>query len=170
MEEQNTPVRSTAPNGRSSAGGTVEPVTRPRVPTPETGLVQQPGERYELRDPQAEVTYRVATLQDVLGKAQQLGITRFTAINDEGQRTPISKANDQWQRGSKLPAAPQRPVDPLPLRDDLSAPTDRAEPRAAPLQPARTQTPTPTPREVNTPEAAAPQQAPSKTPWGPIEA
>ena len=42
------------------------------------------GERYELRDPFAEVTYRANTFAEMLAKAEQLGSSRFVAVAEEG--------------------------------------------------------------------------------------
>ena len=63
MDADNSPARQAAP----AQGGTVEPANRAPVAiakfqTPEP----EPGERYELRDPFAEVTYRANTFPDMV--------------------------------------------------------------------------------------------------------
>src|SRR4051812_2294052 len=80
-------------------GGTVEPanpaaVAKERFQTP-MDLV---GERYELRDPFAEVTYRARTSQEMAAKAEQLGAVRFHAVDLDGKRTQINKVDGEWRR------------------------------------------------------------------------
>jgi Large polyvalent protein-associated domain 7 len=106
----------------SPQGGTVEPANRAtiakeRFQTPTEAL----GERYELRDPFADITYRSNNLIGMVAKADQLGITRFVGVDDAGNRTTVQKVGDEWHRGPQRPAAPDRPVDALPVRDDTSA-------------------------------------------------
>jgi len=120
-------------NSRSAPirGGTVEPANRAalakeRFQTPH----EQPGERFELRDPFFDVTYRAKTFDEMIAKAGQMGATRFAAIDGEGVRTPIQKVNGEWQRGTALPALPKRPSDPMTTRDDV--PDVSAEPMAGP--------------------------------------
>lgn len=120
-------------NSRSAPirGGTVEPANRAalakeRFQTPH----EQPGERFELRDPFFDVTYRAKTFDEMIAKAGQMGATRFAAIDGEGARTPIQKVNGEWQRGTALPALPKRPSDPMTTRDDV--PDVSAEPMAGP--------------------------------------
>lgn len=95
-----------------AAGGSVEPssrvaVAKERFQTPK----YTPAERYELRDPFADVTYRTDKLAEVIAKADQLGSRRFTAIAADGSRTVVEKEGEQWARGGQLPPAPQRPLD-----------------------------------------------------------
>ena len=94
-----------------------------------------PAERYELRDPFAEVTYRANTFLDMVAKADQLGSNRFVALDAEGRRTTVQKVDGEWQRGPTLAAAPERPIDVTPARDDVSQATNvlplaKAQPRA----------------------------------------
>ena len=84
----------TSPSRRptSAQGGTVEPanratVAKERFQTP----IDVPGERYELRDPFAEVTYRANTFPDMIAKADQLGSSRFIALDVQGKRTTVQK-------------------------------------------------------------------------------
>jgi len=80
-------------------GGTVEPANRAKVArevfqTPHDA----PRPRYELRDPLADVTYRVDSFKDMTTKADQLGATRFHAVAPDGTRTPVTKTNGEWKR------------------------------------------------------------------------
>ena len=116
MDADNSPARRTAP----AQGGTVEPANRASVAiakfqTPEQAL----GERYELRDPFAEVTYRASTLPEMVAKAEQLGSARFVAVAEDGKRTPVQKVDGAWQRGEQRPAPPERPLDSVPVRDEV---------------------------------------------------
>lgn len=121
MDADNSPARHSAP----TQGGTVEPanratVAKERFQTP----IDLPGERYELRDPFAEVTYRANTFAEITAKADQLGSSRFIAVDAEGKRTMVQKADGDWQRGRQLPASPERPVDNTPIRDDVTEATN----------------------------------------------
>lgn len=99
-------------NSPSSAhqGGIVEPATT--RPTSTTGthsaspLKAKPGERFEMRDPFEEVTYRAGTMKEIMAKAEQLGSHRFTAIDSKGQRTFVQKSQDGWQRTERLGTIP----------------------------------------------------------------
>ena len=121
MDADNSPARQATP----IQGGTVEPANRAPVAiakfqTPEP----EPGERFELRDPFAEVTYRANTFPEIVAKADQLGGTRFVAVTEDGKRTPIQKVGDEWQRGEQRPAPPERPLDPVPTRDEVPKATN----------------------------------------------
>ncbi|WP_287983253.1 LPD7 domain-containing protein [Piscinibacter sp.] len=100
-------------------GGTVEPVrgstgTKTQAQRP----VEVPGERYELRDPFAEVTYRSDRLREIVAKAERLGSDRFVAIDAEGRRTTVQKVDGEWQRGPQRAPTAERPLDPTPDRTD----------------------------------------------------
>jgi Large polyvalent protein-associated domain 7 len=119
----------------SAQGGTVEPANRATVAKEK---FQTPpdirGERYELRDPFAEITYRNNNLIGMVAKADQLGITRFVALDESGQRTTVQKVGDEWHRGQQRAAAPERPIDATPDRVDTPQtskppPTSKAPPR-----------------------------------------
>ena len=80
-------------------GGSVEPMSRAaaiksqfRIPDP------PPGQRFELRDPFAEVTYRANSFEDMVRKADRVGAVRFVAIAPDGKRTTVSKDGGQWHR------------------------------------------------------------------------
>lgn len=121
MDTDNYPSR--APT--LAQGGTVEPANRAtiakeRFQTP----IDIPGERYELRDPFAEVTYRANTFPEMVAKADQLGSNRFIALDEQGRRTTVQKVDGEWQRGPQRAAAPERPVDATPVRDDVPQATN----------------------------------------------
>ena len=121
MDADNSPVRKAAP----ALGGTVEPANRAsvaieRFQTP----TDSAGERYEMRDPFAEVTYRANTFPEMVAKADQVGSTRIVAVAEDGKRTPILKVDGEWQRGLRRPAAPDRPLDPVPARDEVPEATN----------------------------------------------
>ena len=92
MDEDRSPVRRSAP----AQGGTVEPANRAPVAIERFQMPNDStGERYELRDPFAEVTYRANTLPEMIAKAEQLGSTRFVAVAEDGKRTSIQKV--RWR-------------------------------------------------------------------------
>ena len=124
MDADNSPARNPARTAVPTQGGTVVPanratVAKERFQTP----IDAPGERYELRDPFAEVTYRANTFPEMVAKADQLGSNRFVALDEQGKRTTVRKVDGQWvreeQRGPQRPAAPQQPIDATPSRDDV---------------------------------------------------
>ena len=140
MDTDNSPVRQSrqvAPKGAApTQGGTVEPanratVAKERFQTP----VDVPGERYELRDPFAEVTYRANTLPEIVAKADQLGSSRFVAVDAEGKRTTVQKVDGEWQRGPQRVAAPERPLDAAPIRDEVPQTTNVVPLPNSPSQP-----------------------------------
>ena len=136
MDTDNSPVRNSSKGAAPAQGGTVEPanratVAKERFQTP----VDVPGERYELRDPFAEVTYRANTLPEIVAKAEQLGSSRFTAVDGEGQRTTVQKVDGEWQRGPQRAAPPERPLDATPIRDDVPQATNVVPMPNSPRQP-----------------------------------
>lgn len=102
MDEKSAPaqrVSRSASDANASLGGTVEPADRARIAirtfqTPEP----EPGERFELRDPFADLTYRSDRYQDMLAKADQLGANRFVVLDARGQKSFAHKIDGQWQR------------------------------------------------------------------------
>jgi hypothetical protein len=130
-------------------GGTVEPANRaPVVIRTFQPPEQAPGERYELRDPFAELTYRSDRYQDMVTKADQLGANRFVALDAQGQRSFVHKVEGQWQR--EEPREPQRPVATDRQTQTQSAPARRESPSSA--------IPLPTPQvEPKARESADPQ-------------
>ncbi|MBE2241942.1 MAG: hypothetical protein IAE86_04245, partial [Burkholderiaceae bacterium] len=119
---------SAARQAAAAQGGSVEPanratVAKERFQTP----VEPSGERYEMYDPFAEVTYRVNSYPAMVAKAEQLGSSRFIAVAENGKRAMVQKVGDEWRRGPQRPAPPERPLDPTPIRDEVPEAT-----RAAP--------------------------------------
>jgi Large polyvalent protein-associated domain 7 len=137
MDTDNSPVRNSP---KQAQGGTVEPANRATVAKERFQTsIDVLGERYELRDPFAEVTYRANTLPEIVAKADQLGSSRFTAVDAEGQRTTVQKVDGQWQRdgqrGPQRPASPERPLDATPIRDDMPQATNAVPMLNSPRQP-----------------------------------
>jgi len=109
----------------SAQGGTVEPANRATIAKERFQRpIDLPSERYELRDPFAEVTYRANTFPDMVAKADQLGSSRFIALDAQGKRTTVQKVDGEWQRGPQRAAAPERLVDATPMRDDVPQATN----------------------------------------------
>lgn len=80
-------------------GGTVEPIKRVTGSSKRSREPEAPPLfRYELRDPFEEVTYRLKTLQEMVGQAERLGATRFHGIAADGTRVPIEKVDGDWKR------------------------------------------------------------------------
>jgi len=137
MDDDSSSTRQQSP----TQGGTVEPANRAKIAkelfqTP----IDLPGERYELRDPFAEVTYRSNRIAEITTKAEQLGASRFTAIDAEGKRTTVQRTDGEWQRGPQRPAALERPLDPLPGRDEVhgvAGAASKSASRSEPITPAR---------------------------------
>ena len=97
------------------SGGTIEPANRATVAKQVFQTPAAPvGERYELRDPFAEVTYRVNSFADMVAKAEHLGAIRFHAVDADGDRTPVVKVDGAWQR-----ADVPRAVAPNPAKEDV---------------------------------------------------
>ena len=140
MDTDNSParqLRQVAPKvAGPTQGGTVEPANRATIAkdlfqTP----IDVPGERYELRDPFAEVTYRANTFPEIVDKANQLGSDRFVAVDAEGKRTTVQKVDGEWQRGPQRAVAPERPLDATPIRDDVPQATNVVPMPNSPRQP-----------------------------------
>lgn len=95
MDDDPTPLPASP-----RSGGSVEPFNRAGVAKErfQTPTAVATGDRYELRDPFAEVTYRANSLADMVAQAEQLGSTRFTAIDPDGHRTSVIKLNGQWSK------------------------------------------------------------------------
>lgn len=84
-------------------GGTVKPangatVAKERFQTP----IEPATPRYELRDPFAEVTYRTNSFPEMVAKANQLGSSRFIAIDEQGHRNTVQKTNGLWQKAPAI--------------------------------------------------------------------
>jgi hypothetical protein len=94
-------------------GGTVEPGDRAAV-AKATFQAPDPAEgpRFELRDATTDLIYHAKSFDDMVVKADRVGALRFTAIDEQGQRSFVHKADGSWQRPSWLePATPTRDPD-----------------------------------------------------------
>ena len=96
MDANNTPSSNASTPGASPAtvpvmGGTVEPANRATVAKERFQTPIEPmAPRYELRDPFAEVTYRTNSFPEMVAKANQLGSSRFIAIDEQGHRSTVA--------------------------------------------------------------------------------
>jgi hypothetical protein len=151
MDDNNSPARiASTPNASTPAapamGGTVEPANRAAVAKERFQTPAEPATpRYELRDPFAEVTYRTNSFPEMVAKANQLGSSRFIAIDEQGRRSTVQKANGRWQTdpavGPQHIPATERPASVAPARDDVEAPCSSA--RSAHVETTRETAPTP---------------------------
>lgn len=115
-------------------GGTVEPGDRAAV-AKATFQAPDPSEgpRFELRDATTDLIYHAKSFDDMVVKADRVGALRFTAIDAEGQRSFVHKADGAWQRPPWLePAATVRGPDSPAARDKESG---RGTARVVPLMP-----------------------------------
>jgi hypothetical protein len=80
-------------------GGTVEPGDRAAV-AKATFQAPHPAEgpRFELRDATTDLIYHAKGFDDMVAKADRVGALRFTAIDGQGQRSFVHKADGAWQR------------------------------------------------------------------------
>src|SRR5215470_20192884 len=105
MDAPIEPIRG-SPSAQTANGGSVSPLDRlaaVKAALPSTNPIAS-RERYELRDPFAEVTYRTTSLLDAITRANQLGSDRFVAIGPDGQRTTLTRVEGEWRRGTPRPA------------------------------------------------------------------
>lgn len=141
MDEKSAPakpVSRSASDANASLGGTVEPADRARIAirtfqTPEP----EPVERFELRDPFADLTYRSDRYQDMLAKADQLGAKRFVVLDARGQKAFVHKIDGQWQReptrgaqSDSIHPKVDSNVIPLPAKDKSAETPDHSALRA----------------------------------------
>ncbi len=85
-------------------GGSVEPLDRVARIKEIHGIPTEPAvERFELRDPHAEVTHRTRTFEQMVSTAERTGAIRFTAIGADGKRTRVFKVDGQWIRDDREP-------------------------------------------------------------------
>jgi hypothetical protein len=104
-------------------GGSVEPVDRAARIKEIYRIPEAPAtERFELRDPHAEVIHRANTFEQMVSTAERTGAIRFQAIGADGKRTQVFKVDGQWVRGDRE-ARPK-----VPSKDD----TERG-PNVAPI-------------------------------------
>jgi hypothetical protein len=86
-----------SPDSDGRPGGTVQPLDRVAVMKARFQAPDEtPARRYELRDPFAEVVYRSRSFDDMVAKAAQLGVDRFTAVDPDGARTQVRKRGEAW--------------------------------------------------------------------------
>lgn len=138
MEADDARARGRERPSAPSPGGTVEPAKRAEVAK---ALFQTPdepaAERYELRDMSRELTYHATSQAEIVAKAEQIGSTRFVAIDAEGRRTPVQKVGATWQRQPTLP--PRAPVPDQAMDDESRPPAAAPTPgKAMPLGAAKT--------------------------------
>ena len=85
-------------------GGTVEPANRAAVAKERFQTPERPAaERFELRDPFAEVTYRTNSFDAMVAKANQLEALKFAAIDANGHRSAVNKIGGVWRREVEPP-------------------------------------------------------------------
>ena len=126
-------TQTSASSATVPAGGTVEPANRASVAKERFQMPTEPmKERYELRDPFADTTHHSDSFTEISRKAKALGSTRFTALDADGRRTPVTLVEGQWRRGPQLEALPDRPLDDRP--DGPGKPASRAKTHAQPVQ------------------------------------
>lgn len=117
-----------------SKGGTVEPGDRAAVAK---ATFQSPdpaeGSRFELRDATTDLIYHAKSFDDMVVKADRVGALRFTAIDEQGRRSFVNRADGAWQRPSWLePATPAREPD-APARANKEA--SKGSAKVGPLMP-----------------------------------
>lgn len=122
LDSQRRPELRTERNP-DQPGGTIAPanraaVAKERFQTPEVAAA----ERFELRDPFAEVTYRSRSFDDMVLKADQLNATRFQAVTTDGKRTPVVKVQGIWQRSDRPAMEPAIATKDSPQRADSAVP------------------------------------------------
>ncbi|MBS3998434.1 MAG: hypothetical protein KGZ67_14065 [Hydrogenophaga sp.] len=111
MDDHNNPARRAnraTPESLGAPGGTVEPANRAAAAirafqTPE----ETPAQRYELRDPFTDLTYRSDRFQNMVAKADQLGANRFVAQDAQGNKSFVHKVDGHWSR--EEPRSPPGP-------------------------------------------------------------
>jgi hypothetical protein len=135
MDADNAPAFRTT----IAPGGTVEPANRATIAkelyqTP----VDVPSQRYELRDPFAEITYRSNNLLGIVAKAEQLGMTKFVAIDAQGNRGSMQKVGDEWHGAPPAGVAVQEAAAPSPQKSNATADIKASKP-IAPIEAAQQQ-------------------------------
>lgn len=116
MDTHNEPYTHAAQPSTASKGaqgGSVEPANRAPVAIRQFQTPNEsPAERYELRDPFADVTYRSDHWPDMVAKADQLGANRFVVLDQRGQRSMAHKVDGQWHREAPRVAEREQPAPP----------------------------------------------------------
>ena len=105
-----------------SKGGTVEPGDRAAVAK---ATFQSPdpaeGPRFELRDATTDLIYHAKSFDDMVVMADRVGALRFTAIDEQGRRSFVNKADGAWERPPWLEPATQVREPDAPTRADKDA-------------------------------------------------
>jgi hypothetical protein len=70
------------------------------------------------------VTYRATSFPEIVTKADQLGSSRFVAVDAQGNRTTVQKVDGGWQRGPRRPATPEHAALEAPVRAEAPQPTN----------------------------------------------
>lgn len=121
------PVR--APSA-SAPGGVVEPNDRAAVAKARFQTPEPEGPRFELRDPTTDLIYHAPTFGEMVVKADRANALRFTAIDEQGQRSFVHKVEGTWQRPDWIEPdkarAPQRGMA-TPDKSEPSPPAATAE-------------------------------------------
>ena len=92
-----------SPGLERRVGGNVEPARKVAVLKQQFQIPDPPlGERYELRDPFAEVTYRSNSFDDMVRKADRLGAIRCVASAPDGTRPTVAQEGGDWQSQARL--------------------------------------------------------------------
>ncbi len=115
-------------------GGTVEPGDRAAV-AKATFQTPDPteGPRFELRDATTDLLYHAKSFDDMVVKADRVGALRLTAIDAQGERSFVHKADGAWQRPLWLePAEPAHDRNAPAARDKEAT---RGTARVVPLTP-----------------------------------
>lgn len=151
MDDASAPLDRSTP----ASGGTVVPTQRTaadKVKAPSPGI--ETSERFELRDPFAEVTYNTRTLGEMVSKAEQLGAQRFVAIDAKGQRSFVEQNGGEWQRRPVVTQAQEAAPDTAQVQQAKPAPEmSRADSTTSPARAARTEA------SMNTAAIAAAERA-----------
>jgi hypothetical protein len=63
--------------------------------------VEWRGDHFELVDASGEVSVRAGTPHQITRQADQLGITRYTQVGLDGQRTLYEKVDGSWQSSAE---------------------------------------------------------------------
>lgn len=92
------------------------------------------GERFELPDPFAEVTYRANTFPEMVVKAEQVGANRFVAVDAHGNRSTVHRIDGAWQRSPQRTAVADRPLNDQSMRDSATSAAGQAPSVETPVQ------------------------------------
>jgi hypothetical protein len=118
-------------------GGTVEPGDRAAVAKVASQTPEREGPRFELRDATTDLVYHAKAFDDMAVKADRVGAVRFTAIDDQGQRSFVHKIDGAWQRPPWPEPAEMRERDaPAPTAEGSIHATAKATAKILPLTPA----------------------------------